>query len=177
MLQNHPFAVQACLEHTIVLSFAVPKEALQPLVPAPLQLDVYHQKWAFIAVALVHTKHLRPKGFPKFMGNSFTLVGYRIFVRYANQAGKSLRGLYILKSETNKRKMEILGNLFTQYKYATTDITVHKEADKITIKSHQSKFHITLQQRGNPVELPPSSPFTDWKTARRFAGPLPFTFS
>jgi len=25
--------------------------------------------------------------------------------------------------------------------------------------------------------LPPQSPFADWKEARRFAGPLPFTFT
>jgi hypothetical protein len=27
------------------------------------------------------------------------------------------------------------------------------------------------------VALPPNSPFSDWKEARRFAGPLPFTFT
>ncbi|MCG7860325.1 hypothetical protein MD537_25310, partial [Flavihumibacter sediminis] len=27
------------------------------------------------------------------------------------------------------------------------------------------------------IPLPKQSPFTDWKEARRFAGPLPFTFS
>jgi hypothetical protein len=31
------------------------------------------------------------------MGNNFFLIGYRIFVRYTNNAGKSLLGLYILK--------------------------------------------------------------------------------
>ena len=73
-------------------------------------------------VAMVQTRELRPKGLPKFRGNSFFLIGYRIFVRYINKAGKRLRGLYILKSETDKKKMEWLGNIFTHYNYSTTDI-------------------------------------------------------
>ena len=85
-------------------------------------LDTFNDKWAFIAVALVKTKDLRPKGFPKFCGSDFTLVGYRVFVRYTNSAGKKLRGLYILKSETNKKMMEFIGNFFTHYNYSTTDI-------------------------------------------------------
>ena len=59
---------------------------------------------------MVQTKELRPKGFPKFMGNDFFLIGYRVFVRYTNNAGKNLRGLYILKSETDKTKMEFFVN-------------------------------------------------------------------
>ena len=111
-LKNHPFAVEAFFKSSLVLTFAVPKEQLEPRIPACLTLDVFNDKWAFIAVAMVQTKHLRPKGFPKFFGNDFFLIGYRVFVRYTNQAGKNLRGLYILKSETDKKKMAIFGNLY-----------------------------------------------------------------
>jgi hypothetical protein len=30
---------------------------------------------------------------------------------------------------------------------------------------------------GEKIALPEGSPFADWKEARRFAGPLPFTFT
>jgi hypothetical protein len=121
-LKNHPFAVEAFFESSIVLTFAVPKEQLQNLIPECLTLDTFQDKWAFIAIAMVQTKDLRPKGFPKFMGNDFFLIGYRVFVRYRNTLGKNLRGLYILKSETDKKKMELIGNIFTHYSYTTTDI-------------------------------------------------------
>jgi hypothetical protein len=112
-LKNHPFAVEAFFTSSIVLSFAVPKEELQCLIPECLTLDTHNEKWGFIAVAMVQTRALRPKGFPTLFGNDFFLVGYRIFVRYINKAGKRLRGLYILKSETDKKRMEVFGNLFT----------------------------------------------------------------
>lgn len=177
-LKNHPFAVEAFFERSIVLTFAVPQAALGDMIPACLTLDTFDDKWAFIAVAMVRTTGLRPKGFPAFSGHDFFLIGYRIFVRYTSNSGKRLRGLYILKSETDKMKMQVLGNIFTQYRYTTTDITQTVAGTRTTIKSIRSGLDITFeepQEDGTP--LPAGSPFADWNQARRFAGPLPFTFT
>ena len=176
-LKNHPFAVEASFDSSLVLTFAVPKEELQNFIPKCLELDTFQDKWAFIAIAMVQTRGLRPKGFPKFMGNDFFLIGYRVFVRHTNNAGKRLRGLYIIKSQTDKKKMEFLGNIFTHYNYTTTDIKQTKNENFKTIKSDQSKFKITIEQTEDKVKIPENSPFTDWKDARRFAGPLPHTFT
>ena len=126
---------------------------------------------------MVQTKELRPKGFPKFMGNSFFLIGYRVFVRYTNKKGKRLRGLYILKSETNKKKMEFMGNTFTHYNYTTTDIHQDRKDEVLEISSQKSKFKIIIDALSENPGLPNFSPFENWKEARRFAGPLPFTFT
>jgi uncharacterized protein YqjF (DUF2071 family) len=176
-LKNHPFAVEAYFDSSLVLTFAVPKEQLQNFIPECLELDTFQEKWAFIAIAMVQTTGLRPKGFPKFMGNDFFLIGYRIFVRYTNNAGKRLRGLYIIKSQTDKKKMEFFGNIFTHYNYTTTDIEQTTNGNFRTIKSEQSKFQITIEQTDNEIKIPEHSPFTDWKDARKFAGPLPHTFT
>lgn len=177
-LKNHPFAVEAFFQSSLVLTFAVPKEEIQHLIPKCLELDTFNDKWAFIAVAMVQTKNLRPKGFPKFMGNDFFLIGYRVFVRFTNNAGKRLRGLYILKSETDKRKMEFFGNIFTFYKYTTTDIHQIRQKDTLKISSDKSGFKVVIETKEKEnISLPCGSPFQDWKEARRFAGPLPFTFT
>jgi uncharacterized protein YqjF (DUF2071 family) len=176
-LKNHPFAVQAFFEKSLVLTYAIPKALLENRIPECLTLDTYEDKWAFMAVALVNTKDLRPKGFPKFMGKDFILVGMRIFVNYTNVKGKRLRGLYILQSETNKKLMSYFGNLFTHYNYHTTDITYEHNQDSVSFQSQQSKFLVKVSTQEEAVPLPPASPFKDWKEARRFAGPLPFTFT
>ncbi len=176
-LKNHPFAVEAYFERSLVLTFAMPKEQIQHLIPPCLELDTHDNKWAFIAVAMVKTSALRPKGFPACMGNDFFLIGYRIFVKYHNHAGKRWRGLYILKSETNKKKMEFLGSIFTHYNYTTTDIEEIKNGTKTSIQSIQSGLKVIINENEIEAPLPDGSPFKDWKTARRFAGPLPFTFS
>ena len=102
-LKNHPFAVEAFFESSTVLTFAVEKQEISNLIPECLELDTFNDKWAFIAIAMVQTRDLRPKGFPKFMGNDFFLIGYRVFVRYTNTKCIRLRGLYILKSQSNKK--------------------------------------------------------------------------
>lgn len=175
--KNHPFAVEAHFASTTVLSFAVPKTELEPFIPEGLELDTFEDTWGFIAMAMVDTKHLRPKGFPRFLGNDFFLIGYRIFVRYHTSWGKRLRGLYILKSETNRKKMELLGTLFTTYNYTTTDINQLHHPSGYRIISAKSNFKVVIDTAEQGVALPKESPFSSWKEARRFAGPLPFTFS
>ncbi len=173
ILKNHPFAVEAFFESSIVLTFAAPKEALKHLIPECLELDTFQDKWGFIAVAIVQTKDLKPKGFPICMGNDFFLIGYRVFVRHKTSWGKNLRGLYILKSETDKKRMATMGNIFTHYNYTHTDISYNDNE----ISSIASKFKINFDLNEKNAELPSESPFLNWKEARRFAGPLPFTFT
>lgn len=177
-LKNHPFAVETFFKSSIVLTFAIPKQELKNLIPECLELDTFNDRYAFVAAAMVQTKNLRPKGFPKFMGNNFFLIGFRIFVRYTTNKGKRLRGLYIIKSETNNKKMEFLGNIFTHYNYTTTDIDQKNNLNYKKISSIKSNFKIELDiTKNNEIRLPKNSPFTNWKEARRFAGPLPFTFT
>ena len=176
-LKNHPFSVAAYFDRSLVLTFAVPADQLQLMIPSALQLDTFQDQWAFMAVAMVQTQELRPKGLPKFMGNDFFLIGYRIFVRYRNKAGKRLRGLYIIKSETDSKKMQFLGNIFTHYNYSTTDIEVVRNDTVEYVKSEKSNFKIEIDRTKTEAQLPDKSPFSSWKEARRFAGPLPFTFT
>jgi len=74
--------------------------------------------------------------------------------------------------------MEFFGNIFTHYKYTTADIDLHGKDGIATISSHKSGFSISFEEpNGEQVALPADSPFGDWKEARKFAGPLPFTFT
>lgn len=175
-LKQHPFPVSAYFKQSLVLTFALPATALRSLLPPPLTLDTYNDEVGFIAVALVQTRHLRPTGFPKWMGNDFFLAGYRIFTRYQNQKGKRLRGLYILESQADKQKMVLLGNLMTHYRYSKITVIQSVQDGIYSVHSPSEGFSIIAAETAAPV-LPKNSVFPDWKTARRFAGPLPFTFT
>jgi uncharacterized protein YqjF (DUF2071 family) len=176
-LKDHPFAVAAHFDTSLVLTYAVPKEQLQKLIPECLELDTFDDKWAFVAVAMVQTRNLRPKGFPGFLGNDFVLLGYRIFVKYHTSYGKRLRGLYIIRSETDKAKMKILGNIFTHYNYQQTDVKFERSPNQFKVTSAKSNLSVTVAESDGEIALPTHSPFKEWKEARRFAGPLPFTFT
>ncbi len=176
-LKDHPFPVETFFENSLVLTYAVAKGELEKFIPQCLELDTFNDKWAFLAVALVKTRKLRPKGFPEFTGNDFILIGYRVFVTYTNTKGKKMRGLYILKSQTNKKKMEFWGNIFTHYNYTTTDIKFTRNRNIDSVFSESSELDISVRTADEDISLPPGTPFSNWVEARRYAGPLPFTFT
>ena len=74
-LKNHPFPVEARFEHSLVLTFAVPASQVAGRLPPCLVPDTFKDRWAFIAVALVQARDLRPAGFPALPGSDFFLFG------------------------------------------------------------------------------------------------------
>lgn len=176
-IRNHPFAVNAFFNHSLVLTYCMPVDDLLPLIPAPLEPDLYQDKWGFVAAAFVQTSALRPKGFPAWMGNDFLLAGYRVFVRYRNLEGHRLRGLYILASQTDSARMQRMGNFFTRYRYSTAALRFDRTEQLLTVQSDDGSLNVVADHSSPEPSLPPASPFPGWKEARRFAGPMPFTFS
>lgn len=178
-LRRHPFPVVAWFERVVAVSFAFPEEVLRPLVPQGLELDSY-EGMGFVTVAIVWTKNLRPAGFPKFLGQDFFLAGYRVFATLRDESGRRLRGLKILRSETDLRRMVWLGNLMTGYNYQHVTVRIEHAHGRARVRPScaQNKESLDLAfATGAAGELPKGSPFRDWHTARRFAGPMPFTFS
>jgi hypothetical protein len=179
-LHRHPFGVEAFFRRSLVLTYAVPAQALIELVGPGLQIDAYDE-WGFLAIAMVETQGLRPQGFPRWLGRDFFLSGYRIFTRLCRPGQPTLRGLRILRSDTDRRMMASLGNLFTHYNYQRAD--VHVEADearlsiRIATKNGEADLDVVADLAGRPAPLPEGTPFRSMEDAKSFAGPLPFTFS
>lgn len=180
-LQSHPFPITAHFDRVAAVSFAFPEATLQSLLPRGLELDSY-QGHGFVTIAMVWTQHLRPTGFPTWLGQDFFLAGYRIFTRLRDRSGRTLRGLTILQSDTDKRRMAWLGNLFTGYRYRRVKVTISNLESQTRVQTWDADGPMLLDlefdaSRQDAVDLPAGSPFDDWRTARRFAGPMPFTFS
>lgn len=180
VLKRHPFPVVATLDRVLAVSFAYPEAVLKPLVPAGLEIDSY-EGLGFVTVALVWTRRLRPAAFPAVLGHDFFLAGYRVFTRLRDNSGRRLRGLRIIASETDKRRMVHLGNLMTGYGYRRVKVAIESAGTITRIRTTREdgrlSLDLTIDDRGGDISLPPASPFPDWRTARRFAGPMPFTFS
>jgi hypothetical protein len=179
-LRRHPFGVEAYFRRSLVLTYAVPAEALGALVGPGLTLDTY-ERWGFVAIALVETADLRPQGFPRWLGRCFFLSGYRIFTRFVRPGRPVLRGLRILRSDTDRRLMAGLGSIFTQYNYWLAKVDVQGDAARLAIRirtpEREADLDVLADLTRRPAALPPGSPFPSLAEARHFAGPLPFTFS
>ena len=176
-LRRHPIPVVAHFRHSLVLTYALPDDLLRPMLPRGLVLDTLDGS-GFAAVALVQTERLRPSFVSARLGRSFFLSGYRIFVRRAGQP--SLRGLYILRSDTDQRSMVLVGNLLTHYHYRLATVSVIERPAELEIDVRtpdaEADLHVVADLASRPAPLPARSPFRTLDEARRFAGPLPYTF-
>jgi hypothetical protein len=179
LLKRHPLPVEAFFRHSLVLTYALPAGRLQPLLPPGLQLD-RHGDYAFLAIALVQTQGLRPAFLPRALGQDFFLSGYRIFARFPTPAGRTLRGLRILRSDTDRRLMVGFGNLLTHYNYSKCSASLREEGGRLEVQirtpNAEADLDVMADLESRPAPLPPGSPFRDLSEARKFAGPLPFTF-
>src|ERR1043166_7207305 len=178
-LRTHPFPVVARFERVVAVSFAFPEAVLRPLVPNALEIDTY-EGLGFLTVALVWTKQLRPAGFPAFLGQDFFLAGYRVFTRLRDDSGRRLRGLKIVRSDTDKHRMVWIGNLLTRYHYLHVSVAIQETGAETRVQTSRNgtpTLDLTFESRPGSAVLPEGSPFPDWHVARLFAGPMPFTFS
>jgi uncharacterized membrane protein YtjA (UPF0391 family) len=176
-LQRHPVPIAAHLEDCLALTYALPPDALRRLLPPGLVLDTFGG-YGFVAVALVQTRRLRPAGLPEGCGQDFFLAGYRVFVRFRTTDGRMLRGLFILRSDADRRAMVAGGNLLTHYNYHRCHAVVDESAERlrVAVTTPDSIGSLDVSADLMNATLPAGSPFSTVREARRFAGPLPFTF-
>jgi hypothetical protein len=178
LLKRHPIPISAFFRHSLVLTYAFPPEVLEPLLPAALVLDTF-RGFAFLAIALVQTESLRPSFLPAALGRNFFLSGYRIFTRLASGT-HSKRGLRILRSDTDHAWMVRSGNLLTHYNYHLCEANLEETPDELhwTIRTPRAEADLEVKVclASNRASLPTNSPFQTYSEARRFAGPLPYTF-
>ncbi len=178
-LKRHPFPVVAQFERVVAVSFAFPEMLLRPLVPEPLEIDAF-EGCGFVTVALVWTRGLRPVFLPRFLGQDFFLAGYRVFTRLRDSDGRRLRGLKIIRSETDRAGMVRAGNLLTHYNYRRVDVEERRDGATWHVRTRlpggAQTLDVSLDLAAEVAAPPPGSPFRDWHAARRFAGPMPFTF-
>lgn len=182
MFRHHPLPMRARLGHSLMLTYALPPPVLTPLLPPGLALDTYAAPdgttHGFVAVGVVSLSRLRPAPLPPALGADYLLTGYRVIVRFPTPGGRTMRGLYILRSQTDRRLMALGGNLLTGYRYRLARLRLRVEGDRLesTVDSRDGTADLTVTADLRPAPPPASSPFVDLAAARRFAGPLPYTF-
>ena len=177
LLKRHPFSVNAFFRQSLVLTYAFPTDVLSRcFLPACFR----HLRRLWLSCDRHGADATAASEFSaRCAGVRFFLSGYRIFARLAKSAG-SLRGLRILRSDTNHRWMVRAGNLLTHYQYRLCHAELNERPGEIewNVRTPQQEADLrVIAHVADEPSLPPAgSPFLNLKDARRFAGPLPYTF-
>ncbi len=76
--------------------------------------------------------------------------------------------------------MKCFGNLLTHYNYHLASVECRRSETEFSLniqsKDAQGDVSLAANLDGGEENLPEGSPFPDERQARRFAGPMPFTF-
>ncbi|MEU6175435.1 DUF2071 domain-containing protein [Streptantibioticus parmotrematis] len=181
-LRRHPLGLRTHFAHSLVLTYAFPAETLRPLLDPGLEPDTYSAggtEYGFVAVALVDQRGLRPPWLPAALGTDQVMTGYRIFTRFRTPGGRAMRGLRILRSDTSSTVLALGGNLLTRYHYRMARLGCRTVGDRVefAVRSRDGRADVRVSaDLSGPAALPQGSPFASPRDARRYAGPLPYTF-
>jgi hypothetical protein len=180
LLKRHPLSVRARFEFVLSVTYAFPPEILSQFLPNGLRLDEWNGL-GFLAAAFVQARHMRPALLPKFIGRSYFFGGYRVFCRYVTRQGRELRGLRIIRSDTDKGLMVAVGDLLTHYNYHLAEVDLEQSSDRIRVRIASRDGHGDVDLSANIAPtgefLPEGSPFSNPHDAKHFVGPMPYTFA
>jgi hypothetical protein len=180
LLKRHPLSVRAHFEFVLSVTYALPPDILSKFLPAGLRLDEWNGL-GFLAAAFVQAHRLRPALFPKFAGRSYFFGGYRVFCRYITRDGRELRGLKIIRSDTDKGLMVAIGDLLTRYNYHPAKVELQRSSNCVGVRIASGDgfgdVDLSADIAHTDEFLPESSPFSSAHDARHFVGPMPYTFA
>ena len=178
-LRRNPFPVRAHFEQALALTYALPRDHLEQLLPPGLELDTF-EDFGFVAVTTVRTCDLRPAFLPRPFGRDYLLTSYRLFTRLKREGAEDLRGLQTLRSDTDLSWLVKWGNRLSRYGYRKAVIEFEKRDGLIHVDvktpDAEADLQVTADIAHLPGSLPNASPFSDIETAQRFVAPLPYTF-
>ena len=188
-LRRHPFAMRAHFDQSLVITWAFAPEVLKTFLVEGLALDTFTDadgvEWGFAAVSVVKLRQLRPAFAPLPIGASDVMAGYRVFCTMQTPAGddqdggKTMRGLRIVASRTTNLALQVGANASTRYGYGRMRSTITQEGNRLRVDltTADGAADLTATAQLDDATLPSESVFANAAQARRFAGPLPYTFS
>ncbi len=125
--------IKGIIERRVLVNFTVEPEIIQRVIPQPFRAKVYKGK-AIVGICLIRLKHIRPKGFPKFIGISSENGAHRIAVEWAEN-NEIEQGVFIPRRDTSSLLNSLAGGrIFPGRHYHA----------KFDVKEDKGNYHIAF---------------------------------
>lgn len=99
--------LEGIIERRILLNFAIDKQVLEKIIPAPFKPKLISDK-GIGGICLIRLKHIRPKGFPKLFSIDSENAAHRFAVEWIENGIKK-EGVYIPRRDTNSTVNHLTG--------------------------------------------------------------------
>lgn len=177
IVPKHPIPMATLFRECFLVNYAIPPAALRPLVPAPLELDLYDGE-AYLSIVIAQMDKMRPAFLPRPFGITYDQVVYRVVVRAA-RAGE--RGVFFLRSDANNLLMSLGGDWLTFFRFHFSRISAERQGDRLAVdlsaREPRADIHALYDLATRRPTLPASSRFASLAEAKRFLVQLFAAFS
>lgn len=168
-----PFATNTTWAEAVCVNLRVQPEALRPLIPAVFDLDI-HGGMAWVSLTASRLKDFGVGWVPRALRMNFYQATYRAHVTFTDFRGRTMRGCYFVRSETNSPLMSSVANLlpeFRAHRCATWPILLARRGEHLllTVDSGDDpagKVVLVLDTHREHAEMPPGSLFATQAEAR-----------
>ena len=145
-LKRLPITYKGELHQVRLINFSVAKEEVQPLLPEGIKIRDFHGR-ALISMVNVQLRNMRPSFIPAALHFNYQHVGFRLLVddsRY-NKTGDT-KGIYFLRSFTDKALMVQGGSWLTNYKLEKADLSNKGGSFKLEQGQHYLSYTLHKNQ-------------------------------
>ncbi|PTX11356.1 uncharacterized protein DUF2071 [Pontibacter mucosus] len=145
MLKKLPIEYVGELHQVRLINFSVEKEEVLPYLPKGLKTRDFHGR-ALISMVNVKLRNMRPDFVPKPLHFNYQHIGFRLLVDDAPYSNGAAKGIYFMRSFTDKALMVQGGSLLTNYRLEKANIR-NKETD---FELRQGESYLTYTLRDEP---------------------------
>jgi len=135
--------LQGLIDRRILVNFTADPEVVQKIIPKPFRPEVYHGK-AIVGICLIRLKHVRPSGFPGFIGLSSENGAHRFAVEW-EENGELKKGVYIPRRDSSSLFNNLVGGRLFPGKHYLAKFEVEEKNDHYKIAFTSSdKTYISI---------------------------------
>lgn len=158
--------IHGFIDRRILVNFTADPEDVQRILPGKFRPKLVDGR-AVVGICLIRLKHIKPKGFPNFLGVSSENGAHRIAVEWED-GGQTLEGVYIPRRDSSLALNALVGGRLFPGKHHLTKFIVRetKSTYHITFTS-KDDTHITIDAQ-DADDLPTSSIFKSLREASDF---------
>ncbi|WP_125185487.1 DUF2071 domain-containing protein [Botryobacter ruber] len=149
LLKKLPLTYTGELHQVCLVNFSVEKEEVLPYLPEGLQLRDYHGR-ALISLVNVQLRNMRPDFLPKALHFNYQHIGFRLLLDDARYSNGTAKGIYFLRSFTDKPLLVQGGSWFTNYKLEKASLT--NEAGAFELRQHDHFLRYRLSE-SKPLQV------------------------
>lgn len=149
MLKRLPIKYVGELHEVRLINFSVEKEEILPLLPEGLQARDFKGR-ALISMVNVKLRNMRPSFMPAALHFDYQHIGFRLLVDDSKYNDGTAKGIYFLRSFTDKQLMVQGGSWFTNYNLEKACLEEHGNAFQLTQNDKFLKYKLLDEQ---PVQV------------------------